>query len=382
MPRDPFHPSSSVMYCHQKNSKSELLFHDVALLQQTKQTHNGADVHCDPLIKEHPMNSTEYAVLLVNLGSPDEPTAPAIARYLAEFLGDRRVVDIPKLLWWPILHGIILRTRPPKLVEKYAAIWQAEGAPLKAITAAQAQALSARMDQEGEKGRRVYWAMRYQNPPVADVLKRIVADGFNHVRVIPMYPQYSMTTTATVDDALKAAMVQHKLPLTYDVVENYHAHPAYIEALKASVLKHWQVHGRPDFTAGDVLLLSFHGLPERNVQRGDPYQTQCVHTAALLRQALGLTENEVKLSFQSRFGAQKWLQPYTQATLELLADKGTRRVDVMCPGFAADCLETLEEVNIELREVFMARGGVDYHYLPCLNTEPAHIDLLRDLALV
>ena len=331
------------------------------------------------------MSSIQNAVLLVNLGSPDEPTAPAIARYLAEFLGDRRVVDIPKLLWWPILHGIILRTRPPKLVEKYAAIWQAEGAPLKAITAAQARALDARMNQEmtkGEKNIGVYWAMRYQNPAVADVLQRIVADGFSHVRVIPMYPQYSMTTTATVVDALKAALAQHQLSITYDLVEDYHAHSGYIEALKASVINHWQARGRPDFASGDVLLLSFHGLPERNVQRGDPYQTQCIRTAELLRQALSLTEKEVRLSFQSRFGAQKWLQPYTQATLEQLADTGTRRVDVMCPGFAADCLETLEEVNIELRDVFMARGGTVYHYLPCLNTEPAHIDLLRDLALV
>ena len=328
------------------------------------------------------MNSPQHAVLLINLGSPDEPTAPAIARYLAEFLGDRRVVDIPKLLWSPILHGIILRTRPPKLVEKYAAIWQTEGAPLKAITAAQARALHVKMNQEGETSARVYWAMRYQNPSVADVLKRIAADGFSHVRVIPMYPQYSMTTTATVDDALKAAMIQNKSSLTYDLVEDYHTHPAYIKALKTSVLNHWQAHGRPNFSEGDVLLLSFHGLPERNVQRGDPYQKQCMRTAELLRQALDLTENEVKLSFQSRFGAQKWLQPYTQATLEQLADKGTRRIDVMCPGFSADCLETLEEVNIELREVFMARGGAVYHYLPCLNTEPAHIDLLRDLALI
>lgn len=326
------------------------------------------------------MRTTQRAVLLVNLGSPDEPTAPAIARYLAEFLSDRRVVDIPKLLWWPILHGIILRTRPPKLVEKYAAIWQPDGAPLKAITAAQAHALAERMtNDDNDATVSVYWAMRYQNPSVASVLKKIIADGFKHVRVVPMYPQYSMTTTATVDDALKMAITQDKLALTYDLIHDYHAHPAYIEALKASLLSHWRVHGRPDFAAGDAVLLSFHGLPERNVLRGDPYQKQCMRTAELLRQALNLNEKDMMLSFQSRFGAQKWLQPYTQSRLERLASSGTRRVDVMCPGFAADCLETLEEVNIELRAVFLEQGGVDYHYIPCLNVDAAHIDMLRAL---
>ncbi|TDR31495.1 ferrochelatase [Hydromonas duriensis] len=324
------------------------------------------------------MTTHHQAILLVNLGSPDEPSAPAIARYLAEFLGDRRVVDLPKLVWWPILHGIILRTRPPKLVEKYKAVWQEEGAPLKAITAAQARHLSALLS---EQNVRVYWAMRYQNPSVRDVLQRINADGVQHVRVIPMYPQYSMTTTATVEDALKAAILKDGHSFSYDVVHTYHEHPSYIHALKISILESWQNNGRPDFIAGDKLLLSFHGLPERNVLRGDPYQKQCQRTYELLVQALGLSTHEVKLSYQSRFGAQKWLQPYTQATLEGLAQAGTRRLDVICPGFAADCLETLEEVNIELREVFLHQGGLAYHYIPCLNTTPAHIQMLQSIAL-
>lgn len=323
------------------------------------------------------MHTERRAILLVNLGSPDEPTAPAIARYLAEFLGDRRVVDIPKLLWWPILHGIILRTRPPKLVEKYKKVWQAEGAPLKAITAAQAKALSSRM---ADSGAQIYWAMRYQNPSVREVLSQIAQDGFQHVRVIPMYPQYSMTTTATVDDALQAAIKADKLPLSYDMLDNFHDHPAYIQALKASIAQHWQAHGQPNFAAGDKLLLSFHGLPIRNIERGDPYQKHCMRTYELLIQALGLTEKDVQVSFQSRFGAQKWLQPSTQATLENFAQQGVQRVDVMCPGFSADCLETLEEVNIELRHVFLERGGKEYGYIPCLNTDESHIAMLEVLA--
>lgn len=337
------------------------------------------------------MNTQKSAVLLINLGSPDAPTAPAIARYLGEFLSDRRVVDIPKLLWQPILRGIILRVRPAKLVPLYEMIWDKNvapenGAPLKAITLAQAEALSARLTVSNMA---VYWAMRYQNPSIASALQRMADDGVTDVTVLPLYPQYSFTTTETAFDAIASALKQiHKqrgdsqnsAPLfKLHTIQEYHAHPAYIAALVQSVQAYWQAHGQPDFARGDKLLLSFHGLPERNIKRGDPYQTQCEATHRLLAQALGLNTEQVLIGYQSRFGKQKWIEPYTQATLEQLAKTGTKRVDVMCPGFSADCLETLEEIAHQLKATFIEAGGQDYRYIPCLNAQPAHIDMMAQL---
>jgi ferrochelatase len=337
------------------------------------------------------MNTQKNAVLLINLGSPDAPTAPAIARYLGEFLSDRRVVDIPKLLWQPILRGIILRIRPKKLVPLYEMIWDKNvapenGAPLKAITLAQAEALSARL---ATTNTAVYWAMRYQNPSIASVLERMANDGVTDVTVLPLYPQYSRTTTETAFDAIASALNQiHKQrgnsrrsePLfKLHTIQEYHAHPMYIAALAQSVRAYWQAHGQPNFAAGDKLLLSFHGLPERNIKKGDPYQNQCEATHRLLTQALNLNSEQVLIAYQSRFGKQKWIEPYTQATLEQLAKTGTKRVDVMCPGFAADCLETLEEIAHQLKAVFLESGGKDYHYIACLNTQPAHIEMMAQL---
>ena len=326
---------------------------------------------------------TSTAILLVNLGSPTEPTRESIAAYLREFLSDRRVVDIPALLWQPILRGIILRTRPAKLVPKYLSVWRADGAPLKSITAQQARALEAALSDlpAASQKRRVYWAMRYQLPSMRDVLMQIANDGHSHVQVLPMYPQFSHTTTSTVTDELARVLKQEKLALEVTTLAPYFDHPAYIDALKASVEAHWARVGRPDFAAGERVLLSFHGLPIRNIKRGDPYQAQCEQTYALLTQALGLSPSEVLLAYQSRFGAQKWLQPSTQATLEMLAQQGCARVDVLCPGFAADCLETLEEVAIELKEVFGHKGGGAYHYIECLNDAPEHVALLAQLCV-
>ncbi|MGL4768313.1 MAG: ferrochelatase [Formosimonas sp.] len=311
------------------------------------------------------------AIVLVNLGSPSEPTAPSIAAYLREFLSDRRVVDLPPLLWQPILRGIILRTRPVKLVPQYRAIWRVDGAPLKSITAVQARLLGERLNQT------VYWAMRYQEPSIRDTLRQVVADGCTDALIVPMYPQFSHTTTSTVTD--EVARVVRDLPLNVQTVGDYHAHPLYIEALKLSVQAHWRSVGRLDFAAGERLLLSFHGLPMRNIERGDPYQAQCERTHALLAAALGLDAQQVGLAYQSRFGAQKWLQPSTQATLEQYATQGCTRVDVLCPGFAADCLETLEEVALELKAAYEAKGGTHYHYIECLNGQAAHIDMLHAL---
>ena len=316
------------------------------------------------------------AVLLVNLGSPTEPTAPSIAAYLREFLSDRRVVDIPPLLWQPILRGIILRRRPAKLVPKYQAIWRSAGAPLKAITAQQASRLGEQLSAHNIA---VYWAMRYQEPSIADVWSRMTADGIERVVLLPLYPQFSHTTTSTVTDEVQRVLQAQPSNLSVQTIRDYHADALYIDALKVSVLAHWAKVGKPDFAAGERVVLSFHGLPIRNIERGDPYQAQCERTTELLRKALGLTANEVKLAYQSRFGAQKWLQPSTQATLEQLAAQQCTRVDVLCPGFAADCLETLEEVAIELKEVFEQAGGRSYHYIPCLNDNTAHISMLQYL---
>ena len=334
---------------------------------------------------------TTQAILLINLGSPDAPTAPAIARYLAEFLGDRRVVDIPKWLWYPILHGIILRRRPARLVPLYEMIWNHDvapenGAPLKAITQAQASALQQHLDaHHGAQAFKVYWAMRYQNPAIGAVLQRIADEGIQEVIVLPLYPQYSMTTTETVFDEIDRQIRARGLRLQQRRITEYPTHPQYIQALVQSIQAYWQTHGTPDFAAGDRVLLSFHGLPERNVRLGDPYQAQCNATrhalTEALRDALGVPPSAVHIAYQSRFGAQKWIQPYAMEALTQLAQSGARRVDVLCPGFSADCLETLEEIAIQAAQVFQAHGGAALRYIPCLNASDAHADALAALAL-
>ena len=332
---------------------------------------------------------TTQAILLINLGSPDAPTAPAIARYLAEFLGDRRVVDIPKWLWYPILHGIILRRRPARLVPLYEMIWNHDvapenGAPLKAITLAQANALQQHLDaSQPESSYKVYWAMRYQNPSIGAVLQQIADDGIQDVVILPLYPQYSLTTTETVFDEIDRQIRTRGLSLKQRRITEYPTNPLYIHALVQSIQTYWQTHGQPDFAAGDQILLSFHGLPERNVRLGDPYQAQCNAThralAEALNDALGVPHSAVRIAYQSRFGRQKWIQPYAIEELTQLAQSGARRVDVLCPGFSADCLETLEEVAHQLKAVFLESGGEQYHYIPCLNAHSAHIQMMAQL---
>ena len=329
--------------------------------------------------------TSHKAVLLINLGSPDAPTADAIARYLGEFLSDRRVVDIPKAIWYPILHGIILRTRPKRLVAQYDMIWDRtvaaeNGAPLKAITCAQAQALPNVLNQQPDSNIRVYWAMRYQNPSIGKVLAQMARDGVTEVAVLPLYPQYSLTTTETVFDEIKRQVHRQSLSMRLHPIREYHQNSNYIQALVQSIEQHWQTHGRPDFARGDKLLLSFHGLPERNVRLGDPYQAQCSATHQALAQALHLSVDNVLIAYQSRFGKQKWIQPYTMDVLTQLGQNHCQRVDVLCPGFAADCLETLEEVAHQLQSVFKQAGGAQYHYIPCLNTEHAHIEMMAQLS--
>jgi ferrochelatase len=313
------------------------------------------------------------AVLLCNLGTPDAPTAPALRRYLAEFLSDPRVVEIPRLLWMPILHGIILRVRPAKSAKKYASVWTPEGSPLKVWTEKQAKLLGGYL---GERGHKVLVrpAMRYGRPAIPAMLDELKAAGVQRILVLPMYPQYAGPTTASVCDAVGqwAARVRHLPELRF--VTRYHDDAGYITALARRVTHHWQAHGR-----GDKLVLSFHGVPKRTLMLGDPYHCECLKTARLLTEHLGLAQDAVVVTFQSRFGKAEWLQPYTEATLVRLARDGVKRVDVMCPGFAADCLETLEEIAQEARAAYLQAGGAEFNYIPCLNDQHEWISALADV---
>ena len=313
-------------------------------------------------------------VLLVNLGTPAAPTAAALRPYLAQFLGDPRVVEIPRLAWWPILHGIILNVRPAKSAAKYRSIWTPEGSPLAVWTARQARAVGDALLRRGHQVE-TQWAMRYGEPSVPRALDSLRAAGATRVLVLPMYPQYAAATTGSVCDAVfEWARRARRVPELRFVGE-HHDDEGYIDALARRLQAHWA--GRP---RAERLVLSFHGLPERSLHLGDPYHCHCLTTARLLRERLGLPAEQVVVTFQSRFGKARWLQPYTAPTLQALAAQGVSSVDVMCPGFVADCLETLEEIAQEARDTYLAAGGRDFRYVPCLNGDARWIEALTDLA--
>lgn len=314
------------------------------------------------------------AVLLCNLGTPDAPTAPALRRYLGEFLSDQRVVEIPKAIWWFILHGIILRLRPKKSAAKYASVWTDEGSPLMVWSKKQAAGLQQRLNDRGHQIT-VRLAMRYGNPGIAQALDALRAEGIGRILVLSAYPQYSGTTTASVFDAVAHWGLKARYLPELRFVNRYHDHPSYIQALAQRVQAHWAEHGR-----GERLLMSFHGVPQRTLELGDSYHCECHKTARLLSEALGLQKDQYLVTFQSRFGKAKWLEPYTEPTLKALAEGGLKRVDVMCPGFTSDCLETLEEISMEVRETFLHAGGEVFNYIDCLNDQPAWIDALADLS--
>lgn len=313
-------------------------------------------------------------VLLVNLGTPDEPTKSAVRKYLSQFLSDARVVEIPRFVWLPILHGIILRKRPAASAENYKKVWTDEGSPLLRIGQKQAKKLQQEMDNRFKGSVNIQLAMRYGNPSLLNGLKALQEKGARRILVLPLYPQYSATTTATTFDAVAKIMAGWRWIPELRFVNQYHDFSPYIDALAKSVEEYRRNHQQ-----GDILLMSFHGLPKRNLDQGDPYFCQCHKTARLLAKKLDLKETQWKITFQSRFGKAEWLKPYTDKTLMKLPSEGIKAVDVICPGFPADCLETLEEIEGENREYFLKAGGEKYHYIPALNDHQSHIHVLSDL---
>jgi len=318
--------------------------------------------------------SVPTGVLLVNLGTPESPSPADVRRYLKEFLWDSRVVELPRPLWWLVLNLVILNTRPRRSARAYAKVWTEEGSPLMVISRQQHAALQAALEQQPGAPVKVVLAMRYGKPSIAAGMQELRAAGVKRLLVLPLYPQYSATTTAAIVDAVADELRRWRVLPELRFINDYHEHPSYIEALADSVRRYQAVHGEPD-----RLLLSFHGIPQDYVDAGDPYATQCYRTAALLVQALDLPEDRWQLSFQSRLGPKQWLQPYTDHTLKSLGEKGVKNIQVICPGFSVDCLETLEEVSMENRDIFLEAGGEQYGYIPCLNDDAAHIRLFSEL---
>ena len=313
-------------------------------------------------------------ILITNLGTPDAPTPAALRRYLGEFLWDKRVVDVPRPLWWLILHGVILRIRPARSARAYREVWTDAGSPLLVIAREQEQKLRQLLEQQHPGQYNVALGMRYGNPSIASALSALREQGCTELTVLPLYPQNSCSTTASTHDALcQAWQSQRELP-HLRFIADYHDNPAYIRALAASVREH-----RAGREAGEKLMISFHGTPRRFRDQGDPYYKHCQRTATLLATELDLAEDAWLMSFQSRFGREEWLQPYTDKTLEQLAAEGVRRIDVICPGFSADCLETLEEIAGENREIFQHAGGEALHYIPALNSRDDHIAMMAEL---
>ncbi len=313
-------------------------------------------------------------VLLTNLGTPDTPATKDVRRYLAEFLSDPRVVEVARPVWWLVLHGVILRTRPRRSAKSYAKIWTDQGSPLMLHTRHQATALEASLNENAPGAFRVEPAMRYGQPSIASALDRLRQANAQRLVILPLYPQYSATTTASTFDAMSSTLRGWRWIPAFNFINQYHDHPAYIEALANSVKRFQAEHG-----PAERLLISFHGIPEEYAAAGDPYPDQCQHTAELLARSLKLSPDQWGYSFQSRMGSKAWIQPYTDETLKQWGAAGVRKVQVICPGFPADCLETLEEIGEENRDYFIQAGGREYHYIPALNDAPEHIAMLARL---
>ncbi|RKQ40950.1 ferrochelatase [Enterobacter sp. R1(2018)] len=315
------------------------------------------------------MGQEKIGVLLANLGTPDAPTPAAVKRYLRQFLSDKRVVDTPRLLWWPLLRGVILPLRAPRVAKLYQSVWMEEGSPLMVFSRRQQQALAARLPDVP-----VVLGMSYGSPSLKSAVDELLSHNVTHIVVLPLYPQFSCSTVAAVWDELGRIFARSRTMPSVSLIRDYAEEPSYINALAASVKRSFAEHGEPD-----ILLLSYHGIPQRYANEGDDYPQRCRDTTRELLSALELPPEKVMMTYQSRFGREPWLMPYTDETLKMLAEKGVKHIQVMCPGFSADCLETLEEMAVQNREVFMEAGGARYEYIPALNDDPAHIAMMVNL---
>jgi ferrochelatase len=324
----------------------------------------------------HHGKAEKLGILVTNLGTPDAPETAPLRRYLGEFLWDPRVVEVPRPLWWLILHGVILRPRPSRSAEAYRSVWTDAGSPLLTCAREQAHELKERLAPRLSGPVEVALGMRYGNPSIPSALRQLHALNVTRLLVLPLYPQYSASTTGSTFDAVAAELMRWRWVPELRFIGRYHDAPGYIAALAASIREHWAEHGR-----GEHLLMSFHGVPRRYLDSGDPYHCQCHKTARLVAAALELEDGSWTTTFQSRFGREEWLKPYTDATVKALGQKGLKRIDVVCPGFSADCLETIEEIGEENAGYFRAAGGETLSYIPCLNTRDDHIDFLAQLAL-
>ena len=315
------------------------------------------------------MQQTKTGILLANLGTPDAPTPDAVKRYLRQFLSDTRVVDTPRLLWWPLLRGVILPLRGPRVAKLYQSVWMEDGSPLLVYSRRQQQALAARLPDTP-----VALGMSYGSPALESAVDELLAQGVEHIVVLPMYPQYSSSTVAAVWDELARILAKKRAIPGVSFIRDYADDASYIKALAESVRASFAVHGEPD-----VLLLSYHGIPQRFAREGDDYPQRCRDTTRELVSALGLAPDRAMMTFQSRFGREPWLTPYTDETLKMLGEKGVKHIQVICPGFAADCLETLEEIAVQNQEIFLEAGGQKYEYIPALNANDAHIEMMVNL---
>ena len=323
----------------------------------------------------------KVGILLANLGTPDAATAPALRRYLGQFLMDRRVVEIPRFIWCWILHCIILVIRPKKSAAKYAQVWLPEGSPLMVHAKKQTTLLRGYLGEKIKSPHVVELGMSYGNPSMKSAIESLKAQHCDRILVFPLYPQYAASSTASAMDAVWRVLLKMRNMPGIRTIRSYHDHPAYISALAKSVQEHWRINGKLNFDAGEKLVMSFHGVPKVHLTKGDPYHCTCHKTGRLLAEALDLSKDEYLIAFQSRFGKQEWLKPYLASTLEALGKEKTARIDVICPGFSADCLETLEEIAMEGKEIFTHAGGGEYHYIAALNENDAWIHAMTEIAL-
>ena len=317
---------------------------------------------------------SRIGVVITNLGTPDAPEPGAVRRYLKQFLSDPRIVEMPRLLWWLILHVVILNIRPRRSAANYKKIWMEGGSPLLVHTRNLSNSLATKLQQRFGKELIVDFAMRYGSPAIGDVLESQLQRGVTKILVLPLYPQYSCTTTGSTFDAIAANFSQRRSLPELHFVNNYYSHPAFILALANRIKRHWQQYGR-----ADKLIFSYHGEPKRYVDNGDPYGAQCEETTRLVAQLLALEESQFMTAYQSRFGREEWLRPYLDETLKSFPGEGIKSVQIICPGFAVDCLETLDEIAMENRDYFLQAGGERYEYIPCLNSDDEHIEALASL---